>query len=127
MSNALEIGKRLVELCRQGKHLEAVETLYAPEIVSVEAFGNEQMPQRKEGIAAIREKNKGWLAAHEIHSNEVTGPWPHGDRFIVGMKMDVTAKSGEMAGKRMTFDEAALYTVRDEKIVKEEFFYAMPS
>ena len=30
-----------------------------------------------------------------------------------------------MAGKRMTLDESALYTVKDGKIVKEEFFYDM--
>ena len=31
-----------------------------------------------------------------------------------------------MAGKRMQFEEAALYTVRDGKVVQEEFFYDMP-
>ena len=30
-----------------------------------------------------------------------------------------------MAGKRMTLDEAALYTVKDGKVVHEEFFYHM--
>ena len=30
-----------------------------------------------------------------------------------------------MAGKRMNLDEAALYTVKDGKIVQEEFFYHM--
>jgi len=34
-------------------------------------------------------------------------------------------KAGQMAGKRMTIDEAALYTVKDGKIVHEEFFYHM--
>ncbi len=32
-----------------------------------------------------------------------------------------------MAGKRMNLDEAALYTVKDGKIVQEEFFYDMGS
>jgi hypothetical protein len=32
----LEVGKKLVELCNQGKNHEAMETLYAPDIVSVE-------------------------------------------------------------------------------------------
>ncbi len=30
-----------------------------------------------------------------------------------------------MAGKRMTIEESALYTVKDGKIVREEFFYNM--
>ena len=41
--------------------------------------------------------------------------------------MEVTAKAGPMAGKRMKLDEAALYTVKDGKVVKEEFFYDMGS
>jgi hypothetical protein len=56
----------------------------------------------------------------------VTGPFPHDDRFIVYMKMDVTSKGGPYAGKRNTFEEAGLYTVKDGKIVQEEFFYQMP-
>jgi len=34
--------------------------------------------------------------------------------------MDVTKKP---SGKRMTLDELGLFTVRDGKIVREEFFY----
>ena len=30
-----------------------------------------------------------------------------------------------MAGTKITLDEAALYTVKDGKVVKEEFFYHM--
>jgi ketosteroid isomerase-like protein len=39
----------------------------------------------------------------------------------------VTAKAGPVAGKRMTLDETALYTVKDGKITQEEFFYDMGS
>ena len=35
--NTLEIGKKLVELCREGKNEEAVNTLLADDVVSVEA------------------------------------------------------------------------------------------
>ena len=62
---------------------------------------------------------------HDIHGAEVNGPWPHGDRFVVTMKHDVTPKSGPFAGRRTQFEEAGLYTVRDGKIVQEEFFYHM--
>ena len=53
------------------------------------------------------------------------GPLAHGDRFIARFKFDVTPKSRPMAGKRFTMDETALYTVKDDKIVHEEFFYHM--
>jgi hypothetical protein len=123
--NTTEVGKKLVELCKQGKHLEAVNTLYSPKVVSIEVHGNEQMPKRMEGIDAIRKKNQWWVENHEIHSGDAHGPYPHGDRFIVNFKFDVTAKAGPMAGKRMKLDECGLYTVKDGKIVQEEFFYDM--
>lgn len=126
MASTLEVGKKLVELCNQGKHLEAVETLYSPNIVSIEVFGDETMPRRMEGIEAVKGKNQWWLDNHEVHGGEYNGPYPHGDRFIVFMKSDVTSKIGPHAGKRMQFEECGLYTVKDGKIVQEEFFYDMP-
>jgi hypothetical protein len=127
MNNTLEIGKRLVDLCKQGKAVEAAETLNAPNIVSIEAVADPRFPQRMEGIAAVKGKNQWWIENHDIHSAEVRGPFPHGDRFIVYFKFDVTPKDGPMKGKRMQMDEAALYTVINGKIVKEEFFYQMGS
>ncbi|HEX4811088.1 MAG TPA: nuclear transport factor 2 family protein [Bryobacteraceae bacterium] len=125
MNETVAIGKKLVELCRQGKNMEAVDTLYSPGIVSIEAMSGPSMPARMDGIEAIKGKNDWWMKNHEVHKAEVEGPWPHGDRFIVRFKYDVTAKTGPMAGKRMTMDETGLYTVKDGKIVQEEFFYDM--
>ena len=125
MSSTLDVGKKLVDLCREGKFMEATETLYSPHIVSIEAHGGPDMPARMEGLPAVKGKGEWWEKNHEVHSVEVAGPWPHGDRFIVRFKLDVTGKSGPMAGKRMTLDEAALYTVNDGKITQEEFFYSM--
>ena len=125
MNKTLSIGKTLVELCNAGKNMEAVETLYSPEIVSIEPMGGPEMPARQEGLAAIKGKNEWWINNHEIHSAKAEGPWPHGDRFVVRFTYDVTSKAGPMAGKRMTIDEAALYTVKNDKITQEEFFYSM--
>jgi hypothetical protein len=125
MSDTLAVGKKLVDLCRQGKNDEAVNTLYSPHIVSVEAGSQPNMPARMEGIEAIRGKGEWWVKNHEVHKAEVEGPFPNGDRFVVRFKYDVTAKAGPMAGKRMTMDEAALFTVKDGKITHEEFFYTM--
>src|SRR5262245_11845473 len=122
-----EIGKRLVDLCSQGKDLEAIETLDSPNIVSVEAVADPRFPQRMEGIEAIRGKARWWFQNHDVHSAQVSGPFPHGDRFIVYFKYDITPKDGPMKGQRIQMDEAALYTVNNDKIVKEEFFYHMPS
>ncbi len=125
MSDTLTVGKKLVELCREGKNTEAMDTLYSPNIVSIEPMGGGNMPARMEGMEAIKGKGAWWEANHEVHKAEVDGPFPHGDRFIVRFKYEVTAKAGPMAGKRFVMDESGLYTVKDGKIVQEEFFYSM--
>jgi len=120
--NAFEVGKKLVELCKQGKNQEAVETLYSPDIVSVEAGAPPGMQRETRGFEGVAGKGKWWAENHIIHSHEVDGPWPHDNRFIVRFKYDITNKP---SGRRMQLDEAGLYTVEDGKIVREEFFYSM--
>jgi ketosteroid isomerase-like protein len=120
--NTFEIGKKLVELCREGKNDEAVNTLFSAEIVSVEAGAPPGQDGTTKGIAGVLGKGKWWMDNHLIHSANVEGPWPHGDRFIVRFSYDVTFKPDN---KRFNMDEAALYTVVDGKVVKEEFFYSM--
>ena len=125
MQDTMSVANKLVELCRAGKNMEAVDTLYSQSIVSVEAMSAGPSPAKTEGLKAVREKNQWWMDNHEVHHAEVDGPYPHGDRFIVRFDYDVTGKGGPMAGKRMNMKEAALYTVEDGKITHEEFFYSM--
>lgn len=123
--SALETGKQLVDLCRKGKHLDAVEKLYARNVVSIEAQGSPEMPAKMEGIAAVRGKNQWWLANHEVHDAKVEGPFigPQKDQFAVHFAFDVTNKP---SGQRMQMSEVALYTVnRAGKIKQEEFLYQM--
>ena len=123
--NAYEVGKKLVDLCRAGKPKDAINTLYSQKIVSIEAMSSPQMPARIEGLDAVRKKGEWWEENHEVHGGSVEGPWPHGDRFIVRFKYDVEGIGGPMKGKRMMLDETGLYTVKDGKVVQEEFFYHM--
>ena len=118
----MEIAKKLADLCRQGKNAEALDTLFSADVVSVEAGAPPGMEREAKGLAAVKAKGEWWRANHEIHSASVTGPWPHDDKFVVGFQYDVTNKP---SGKRMKMDEVGLYTVRDGKIVREEFFYDM--
>ena len=118
----MEIGKELVALCKQGKNQEAIDRLYSPTIESVEPVAMPGMEQTQRGIAKIKGKNHWWVDNHEVHGSIAEGPFPHGNRFIVRFKYDVTPKH---MGKRMTMDETGLYTVQNGKIVKEEFFYSM--
>ncbi|NBB96464.1 MAG: nuclear transport factor 2 family protein [Planctomycetes bacterium] len=127
MADTYTIGKQLVDLCAQGRNLEAINTLYADDIVSIEVTGMPEvgMPAEITGLDAIRGKNQWWMENHEVHRGECDGPYPHGDQFIVVFKYEVTPKQGPMSGQRMQMEEAGLYTVKDGKIVREQFFYHM--
>lgn len=118
--NTQEIANKLVAVCKAGK-FEDAQALYAPDAVSVEASAPPGGQREAVGLAAIRAKGEWWVANHEVHAMQVAGPWPHDDRFIVGFRFDVTMKP---TGKRFTMEEMALYTVKDGKIVREEFFYS---
>ena len=115
----LEIANKLIELCRQGRNMEA-KAFYAEGAVSVEALAPPGGQQETKGLAAIQAKGEWWRANHKIHSASVSGPWPNGNRFVVGFQYDVT---NTPSGQRMKMDEVGLYTVENGKILREEFFY----
>ena len=118
----MEVGKKLVGLCKKGENMKAIDSLYSPDIESHEAVSMPGMPDKVRGLDAIRKKNRDWDENMQVNSSQVEGPFPFGDRFAVHYKYDVTNKRD---GKSMKMEEVALYTVRDGKIVKEEFFYTM--
>ena len=117
-----EVAAKLIELCRQGKALEAIATLYAEDVVSVEAMAMPGGSREMTGIQAVTGKANWWMSEHEIHSAEVEGPLVSPMHFSVRFKYDVTNKP---SGRRMMMDELAVYQVKDGKIVREEFFYNM--
>lgn len=124
MSNVNTVGAKLVELCREGKALNAVRELYADDIVSVEAAGGGGFDQVMKGKDAVLSKGTWWEQNHEVHEAGVTGPFPHGDdRFAVIFDYDVTFKPDK---RRQRLEEVAVYHVADGKIVREEFYYSAP-
>ena len=114
------VAEELVSLCRAGRFLDAVNTLYSDDIVSVESMGNEQMPREMRGIKPVREKGEWWAENNIVHSSEVDGPFVGDDKFAVHYNFDITSKP---TGRRQPMEEIALYTVKDGKIVHEHFFY----
>jgi len=117
-----EIGQNYVALCKEGKNDECLNTLFAKDAVSVEAFAPPGATDRtSKGLDAIHGKGKWWRDNNTLHKAEIFGPYPHDDRFAVRFIYDVTNKG---SGKRMTMDEVGLFTVKDGKIAKEEFFYS---
>ena len=115
-----EIATKLIEFCSTGNFRGAMEALYSPDIVSVEASAPPGGTREVSGIQSVLGKNDWWVANHEVHSSKVEGPLVAGDIFAVTFKMDVTFKP---ADKRHMMEEVAVYHVAGGKIVREEFFY----
>lgn len=115
-----EIAAELVAGVQENRAKENLETLYAPDAVSVEAIDMGQGREAK-GLDAIRAKHDWWEGAMEMLEASHDGPFLHGpDRFAVYFKM----KTREIAtGKEHAMSEVGVYTVAGGKIVREEFFY----
>lgn len=118
------IAQELVALCREGRNFDAISKFYSPKIVSVEPVGSENMPAEMTGIDAVRQKNQWWFDNNEVHKAVTTGPFVGEGQFAVQYDWETTFKP---TGQRMKMAEMALYTVKDGKIVREEFFYNVPS
>jgi ketosteroid isomerase-like protein len=120
--NTQEVASALVKLCTEGKLAEAIDTLYSPDIVSMEAGAPPGQSREAKGIAAVRAKSEYWNANHDVHSFKTEGPLVAGSHFAVVFKIDATFKP---QSRRFQMEEVAVYKVADGKIVYEEFFYAM--
>ena len=114
------VGGKFVELCRQGKNFDVMRTMYAPDIVSVEGDG-----KKTAGQGPVIKKSEDWVSDKTFNGETVAGPFFNGanpDQFAVYFTLDITPKA---TGKRITREEVAVYTVnKDDKITREQFFYA---
>lgn len=116
--NTEEVAQKVVELCRKKAWKEAIDTLYADDIVSVEAFNPHGGPTETRGIEGVRAKTDWWTNSMEVHSQKVGEPFVAHDRFVVQFDVDVTEKESK---KRFQMSEVGVYTVANGKIVREEF------
>ncbi len=108
-----EVAKEVVELVRKQAWYEALDTLYDQDIVSVEATAPESR-----GKEAVRSKIDWWVSAMEVHSFKASEPFVAHDRFVVQYDADVTEKESK---QRRQISEVGVYTVKNGKIVREEF------
>ena len=114
------VAARFVELCSQFKNFDAMNELYADNIVSVEASPRPNGSHETAGKAEVIQKSVGWAGANEIHGASCEGPYILMDRFAVVFEFQITPKA---TGKRTAVREIAVYTVSGGKITREEFFY----
>src|SRR4051794_21523534 len=115
------IAGKFVDLCNQGKHFEVMRNMYSADMVSVEGTGNQTV-----GKEAVIRKSEIWQGNNNIEGQDIKGPYFCGDlnatsgQFAVHTSVTFAPKTG---GKRETHDEVGLYTVKNDTITREEFYY----
>src|SRR5207237_1134096 len=118
--NNEEVEQKVIELVRKQAWHEALDTLYDKNIVSVEARTMDGSSPETRGIDGVRGKTDWWLQNMQVHSFKANGPFVAHDRFVVQYDADVTDKNSK---NRMQLSEVGVYTVKDGKIVREEFLH----
>lgn len=123
----MTLAKEFAEMLATGDFNGAMAKFYADDAVHIEAMEDPsgQFPRVTEGKEAITKSSEWWEANNIVHGYEQDGPYPHEDKFIIIMKLDITPKAGPMTDQRMDMHEAAHYHVKDGKINKVEFYYSM--
>jgi predicted ribonuclease toxin of YeeF-YezG toxin-antitoxin module len=112
------IAAQFVDLCRKGKNFDVMRTMYDPNIVSVEGDGKETR-----GQGAVIKKSEDWVSDKEFNGETVAGPFFNGanpDQFVVYFTLDITPHATK---NRITREEVGVYTVKNDKITREQFFY----
>ena len=118
------IAQKYMELCGKGKHFDFMHAFYAPEMVSVEADGREFV-----GKDQVIHKSEVFQGNNTIQSQDLRGPFFLGDadagsgRFGVYASIEFSPKGG---GRRERHEEVGLYTVKNDVVTREEFFYDGP-
>ncbi|UVT14662.1 MAG: nuclear transport factor 2 family protein [Nitrospira sp.] len=117
--NLQTIAGQFVEMCNQGKNFDVMQTMYDPNIVSVEPNGEETA-----GKTPVIQKSERFQAQNPISGEKVRGPFFNGpNQFAVHFTFEVTPKA---TGQRITVEEVGIYTVKDSKITREQFFAGGP-
>jgi len=116
----LQIGQTLVSRFNAGQ-AQITDDLWSRDIESVEGLG---VAQAWRGRKAVDAKNEWWSSDHVIHGASAEGPYVGATGFAVKFRIDAETKS---TGKREWMEEVGVYTVRNGKIVREEFMYYSPA
>jgi hypothetical protein len=119
-----KVANKLVAYCREGNEQQGLKELYSADAVSVEAAAMPGSPSPEmKGLEAIKGKHEWWFSNNTVHSQKVEGPFFHGaDKFGVIFDIDVSNKETK---ERQKMRELGVYTVKNGKIAREEFFYGV--
>ncbi len=113
-----EIGRELVRMFNaQTPDREIWDKFFSSGLVSIEGNG-----MAWTGLKATEAKGAEWLAQHTVHGASAEGPFVGATGFAVKFRMDVEIKA---TGQRITLEEIGVYTVKNGKVIQEEFMYSM--
>ncbi|MEM9861952.1 MAG: hypothetical protein AAF938_10075 [Myxococcota bacterium] len=98
------IGDQLVAYCRDGKNLECINTLYADDVVSIEAAEGGAGPRVTKGKEGVIGKNTWWQENMEVRRANVDGPFPPRRRPL---RRHLRLRCEEQANRRRDDDEGS--------------------
>ena len=114
-----EIANRLVELCSKGQFEAAQRELLAEDAVNIEPHDTPDFPKETRGLQNVIDKGHKFQSMIEtVHSISMSEPLCTDGAIAVVLHMDLTMK--ERGHTNMA--ELCVYTVKDGKIVSEQFY-----
>jgi len=113
-----EVANRLVELCRQGKIIDAQKELFADDVHCIEP-ANGHSPTITGKQAAIAKSEQFATMIEEFHGEEISEPVIAGNWFSISWFMDVTMKGQG----RQKMGEIVVYNVENGHIISEQYFF----
>ncbi|MEL7006630.1 MAG: nuclear transport factor 2 family protein [Bacteroidota bacterium] len=115
-----EIANKLVQLSREGKYEQIYKELFSDDIESKEPMKHGEWDTAK-GMTGIKAKAEKWHEmVEEMIGGEISDPIVAGDHFTCSWKTKVKFRG---APEPVNMDEIAVYEVKNDKIVLEQFFY----
>jgi hypothetical protein len=109
-----ELGRRIVAEFNKGR-FDVIEPMWSPSIVSIEGGG---MAWR--GRKNVDAKNSGWMSENRVAGAAAEGPYVGSTGFAIKFRMEIEEIK---SGRRTLMEEVGVYTVKNGKIVQEEFMY----
>lgn len=109
----------MANYCREGQWEAAQREFYAEDVISIEPHATDNFEKETRGLANILAKGKKFQGmVEEIHGLEVSEPIIAENSFAFVLAMDVTMKGQN----RMKMPELCVYTLRDGKVITEQFY-----
>jgi hypothetical protein len=109
-----QIGRQVVTDFNKG-HYEINTKLWSTALECVEGGG---LAWR--GLKNVESKNNFWNSANAVLGASAEGPYVGSTGFAIKFRMDVEDKNTR---RRTIMEEVGVYSVKDGKIVREEFMY----